>query len=164
MTPDVAALTTFTNGVGVLKYRNVKKDGTAGKDFGHSDADFPLFRLAEMYLIYAEATVRSGGNTGTAVNYINLLRQRAYGNATGNITAANLTLNFILDERARELYWEGFRRTDLIRYGVFTSNAYLWTWKGGVKNGRSVQDIRALYPIPSADLNVNPNLTQNPGY
>jgi hypothetical protein len=126
-----------------------------------------MFRLAEAYLIYAEAVKRggTGGSEATALQYINALRQRAYGNTSGNITNVNdLTLSFILDERARELYWEAKRRTDLIRYGLFTSNAYLWPWKGGVAGGTGVQEFRNLYPIPSAEINTNPNLKQNPGY
>ncbi|GAA4324606.1 RagB/SusD family nutrient uptake outer membrane protein [Mucilaginibacter gynuensis] len=162
--PTVPSLTTFTDGIGVLKFRNLKKNDAVGKDFGHSDADFPVFRLAEMYLIYAEAAIRTGSNTGTAVEYINKLQERARGNTSGNKTAADLTLNFILQERARELYWECQRRTDLIRFESFTSANYLWTWKGGSKAGRAVNATRALYPIPSADITVNPNLVQNPGY
>ncbi|MFX8844659.1 RagB/SusD family nutrient uptake outer membrane protein, partial [Acinetobacter baumannii] len=87
------------------------------------------------YLIYAESVLRggTGGDAATALGYINALRQRAYGNTSGNITATQLTTDFILDERARELYWEGFRRTDLIRYNKFVDATYLWPWKGGVK-------------------------------
>jgi hypothetical protein len=77
---------------------------------------------------------------------------------------ADLTADFILDERARELFWEGTRRTDLIRYNKFTSSTYLWAWKGGVKDGASVADNLKIYPIPSTDLTANPNLKQNVGY
>jgi hypothetical protein len=119
-----------------------------------------------MYLIYAESVLRNGtgGDVATALGYINLLRARAYGNASGNISAGQLTLDFILDERARELYWEGFRRTDLIRYNKFVESTYLWPWKGGVASGTGVSSIRKLYPIPSRDVNANTNLIQNPGY
>ena len=125
-----------------------------------------MFRLAEAYLIFAEAVLRggSGGGTEQALIYINNIRQRAYGNTTGNITSGQLNLNFILDERARELIWEGKRRTDLIRYDLFTTAAYLWPWKGGVKDGTAVSSTRNLYPLPSAEINTNPNLIQNPGY
>jgi len=98
------------------------------------------------------------------LGYVNALRQRAYTNTTGNITAGQLTTDFILDERSRELYWEGFRRSDLIRYGKFTESTYLWPWKGGVKSGSGVDAYRKLYPIPSADISSNPNLKQNTGY
>ena len=75
-----------------------------------------------------------------------------------------MDLDFILDERARELIWEGFRRTDLIRYNRFTTSDYLWAWKGGVKNGSAVADKFNLFPIPVTDILANPKLTQNPGY
>jgi len=106
----------------------------------------------------------SGGSAATALNDINILRGRAYGNSSGNITAGQLTLPFILDERAKELHWEGVRRTDLIRFGQFTEGTYLWAWKGNVLNGQAVGSYRKLYPIPSADLVANPNLVQNTGY
>ena len=95
-----------------------------------------MFRLADAYLMYAEAVLRGGGGSrGQALDYINALRTRAYGDASGNITDAELTLDFILDERGRELLWEGHRRTDLIRYGRFTGGVYIWAWKGGVAGG-----------------------------
>ena len=77
---------------------------------------------------------------------------------------SQLNLDFILDERARELYWEGFRRTDLIRYNRFVESSYLWPWKGGVRGGTNVDAFRRLYPLPSADISSNPNLVQNTGY
>jgi hypothetical protein len=158
--------TNFNDGIAVTKYRNVKRDGSLGSSQDFSDIDMPLFRLAEMYLIYAESVLRngSGGDVATAVQYINLLRERAYGNTNGDISSGQLTLSFILDERARELYWEGFRRTDLIRYNEFVESTYLWPWKGGVSGGTGVQSFRKLYPLPSKDINVNRNLVQNPGY
>lgn len=167
-TLEIEKITEFKQGLGVLKYRNLKKDGTFGQSLDFADIDMALFRLPEMYLIYAEATVKGGGASGgdvaTAVGYINKIRTRAYGNTDGNISAGDLTANFILDERARELYWEGFRRTDLIRYGRFTEGSYLWPWKGGVANGQGVPDIRKIFPIPSVELASNANLKQNPGY
>jgi hypothetical protein len=75
-----------------------------------------------------------------------------------------MTLDFILDERSRELYWEGHRRTDLIRFGKFTGGTYLWPWKGKVAEGAATEGFRDLYPIPSNDLGANPTLKQNPGY
>lgn len=167
---EINDISTFNDGLAVTKYRNVTRSGAAAPHIDPSgnftDIDFPLFRLPEMYLIYAEAVLRggSGGDVGTAVQYINKLRERAYGNTDGNITSGELTTDFVLDERARELYWECFRRTDLIRYNRFTTSAYLWPWKGGVKNGRAVEDWRNLYPIPSSDITANPNLEQNTGY
>jgi hypothetical protein len=158
---------TFTNGLMVYKYRNIKSGSTVGNvldgsDRRYADTDFPLFRLAEQYLIYAEAVVRGGGGSkGEAVGYINQLRNRA---GVSAISESQLTADFILDERARELYWECHRRTDLIRYGLFTSGAYLWEWKGGVQNGRSVDNHFNIYPIPSSDINANTNLSQNQKY
>jgi len=75
-----------------------------------------------------------------------------------------MTPDFILDERAREMHWEGTRRTDLIRYGKFVESSYLWPWKGGLVSGKSVDDKYKLFPIPAADLTANPNLKQNPGF
>ncbi len=160
-------VTSFTDGLGVNKFRNVTSTGAAGQDPTYCDVDLPLFRLPEQYLIYAESVLRggTGGDLTTATNYINLIRTRAYGGSlAGNITPSQLTTQFILDERARELFWEGFRRTDLIRYGLFTAGTYLWPFKGGVKAGAAVPDYRNLFPIPTLDLNANPNLKQNPGY
>lgn len=159
----------FDQGPHVKKYVNIRSDGGKVSDpTGYfADIDFPVFRLAEMYLIYAEATLRggAGGNAATALNYINLLRARAYGGtSSGQITASDLTLQFILDERGRELYWEGHRRTDLIRYGLLTTGTYLWPWKGGVASGTAVDSKYNLFPIPASVLASNPNLTQNPGY
>lgn len=162
---DINDITQFDNGFGVTKYRNLTRTGANGSSLDFSDIDMPIFRLAEMYLTYAEATLRGGsGDAGLALGYINKLRERAYGNNSGDISSGSLDLNFILDERERELYWEGFRRTDLIRYGKFTSGSYLWPWKGGVKSGTGVQDYRNLYPLPVKDVAANPNLIQNPGY
>ena len=154
----------FTDGFAVTKYRNVNRAGAAGQSLDFSDVDFPVFRLSEMYLIYTEAVLRggAGGDMGTAVANINKIRTRAYGNTSGNV--ATINLDFILDERARELYWEGFRRTDLVRYGKFTTATYLWPFKGGVANGKSVEDFRNIYPIPTDDITANPTLKQNPGY
>jgi len=157
---------TFTDGLGVCKFRNVTSTGAAGSNLTYSDVDLPLFRVPEMYLIYAEATLNggAGGTAAQALTYVNAIRERAYGGATGDITSTQLTLQFILDERARELFWEGFRRTDLIRYGLFTGSTYLWPFKGGAANGTNVSSFRNLFPIPQADLAANPNLKQNPGY
>ncbi len=162
---EINDLTNFTDGYAIAKYKNVTRTGAKGSSLTWVDIDFPIFRLAEQYLIYAEATARGGGGDATlALTYINNLRQRAYGNTSGNISTAQLTTDFILDERARELYWEGFRRTDLIRYNKFVEGSYLWPWKGGAKGGTAVDAYRKIYPIPSADISSNVKLTQNPGY
>ena len=157
-----------TSGFSPIKFRNKTRTGAdapnqdPAKDF--SDIDFPLFRFGEVYLNYAEAVLRggTGGNQATALEYINALRTRAYaGSTSGNINAGQLTLDFILDERGRELYFEAHRRTDLIRFNKFTTNAYLWAWKGGVKNGTAVDVKRNVFPIPNTDISSNPNLVQN---
>jgi len=157
----------FTDGYAVPKFTNVTSTGAQGKDATFVDTDFPLFRLGDIYLMYAEAVLRGGGggDLGTALNYVNLIRTRAFNGSTdGNITAADLTLDFILDERARELYWEGHRRTDLVRFGQFTNGTYLWPWKGGAKNGQTVDTKFNIFPIPATDVTANPNLRQNNGY
>jgi hypothetical protein len=163
---EINDLTNFKDGFAITKYKNIKSNNAPGSNLTWVDIDFPLFRLAEMYLIYAESAARTGSATEktNAVNYVNLLRQRAYGNANGNIAVAALSPDFVLDERARELYWEGHRRTDLIRFGKFTDGSYVWPWKGGVKGGTGVPAFRNLYPLPSADVSSNPNLKQNSGY
>jgi hypothetical protein len=155
----------FNDGIAAPKYQNVTSGGAAGSHPTHVDIDFPMFRLADAYLMYAEAQLRGGGgNATTALDYVNALRFRAYGDSTGVITAPQLTLDFILDERSRELLWEGHRRTDLVRYGRFTGGAYLWSWKGGAQAGTSTPAHLDLYPIPANELIANPNLVQNPGY
>ncbi|MFW5950770.1 MAG: RagB/SusD family nutrient uptake outer membrane protein [Gemmatimonadota bacterium] len=163
---EVGALGEFTDGYAYPKYRNISSQGVSGSHGTHSDTDFPMFRLADAYLMYAEACLRNGGGDceSTALGYVNEIRERAYGDESGNIAAGDLTLDFLLDERARELAWEAHRRTDLVRFGVFTSGERLWAWKGGVEEGQEVGDHRALYPIPATEMIANPNLTQNPGY
>ncbi len=154
----------FTDGVAAPKFTNLTSGGAQGSDPTFVDTDFPVFRLGEAYLIYAEAAVRTGTNLAQALTYVNQLRERAYGGTSGDITAAQLTQQFILDERGRELLWEAHRRTDLVRYGLFTGGNYLWSWKGGVKAGTSTDAHLNLYPLPYTELTANPNLTQNPGY
>ena len=161
----IGSISNFNDGVAAPKYRNVTSTGAPGSNATHVDTDFPMFRLADAYLIYAEAVLRGGGGSREqALTYVNALRQRAYGDASGNITDAELTLDFILDERGRELLWEAHRRTDLIRFGRFTGGTYLWAWKGGSAGGTSTEDFRNLYPLPASELTANPNLVQNPGY
>lgn len=156
----------FEDGYALVKFKNVTSTGALASSDEWTDTDWPMFRLADVYLMYAEAVLRGGegGNLGTAVNYVNEIRERAYGDNSANITSGELTLDFILDERARELYWEAHRRTDLIRFNRFTGGNYLWPWKGKVKEGTATDDKYQLFPIPSSDLNANPNLEQNPGY
>lgn len=152
----------WTDGYPSIKFRNTNFVGESLPS-SFSPTDFPLFRLADAYLMYAECAVRgaAGADMGTAVQYVNAVRTRS--NAS-TITQTDLTEQFIIDERGRELNLEGHRRTDLIRFGMFTGNSYLWPWKGGVKNGTSIPATYKLYPIPSSAIQANPNLTQNPGF
>lgn len=165
-TLEIDDLGNFSNGYAFVKYKNLTSTGEEGSDGptkgsgNYVDTDLAMFRLADIYLMYAEANLRGGGgDAGTALGYVNAIRTRA-----GALPVASLNLNFILDERGRELGWEMTRRTDLIRYGKFTTASYLWPWKGGVKDGQAVEDYRNLYPIPAKDIIANPNLQQNPGY
>ena len=163
-TKEIVNMGNFNDGYAVQKFRNVDVNGVRGSDKSgtFSDADFPIFRLADAYLMYAECAVRgAGGNLATATGYVNALRSRAKG---VTVTSGELTLNFILDERARELHWEGHRRTDLIRFGRFSGGSYLWPWKGNVAGGAPTQAFRDLFPIPANALSSNQNLQQNPGY
>ena len=161
---EIEAIGTFTDGYAITKFKNVTKTGAQGSDSSgnFTDTDFPLFRIEDVYLMYAEAALRGGGgDLNTAIGYMNQLRNRG-GNTFGKVTSINL--DFILNERARELYWEGHRRTDLIRFGKFTDGAYVWPWKGGVLEGTSTPSYLNVFPIPASDINANPNLSQNAGY
>ncbi|AZB07918.1 RagB/SusD family nutrient uptake outer membrane protein [Chryseobacterium sp. G0162] len=153
---------TWTDGYPSTKFRNLRTSGPSETtDF--SGADFPVFRLSEAYLTYAECAIRgaSTANLGQALTYMNELRGKR---TASTINAGNLTLDFILAERAREFNLEGQRRTDLIRFDKFTGGSYLWPWKGGVKDGTAISPNYNVFPIPNTALSSNPNLTQNPGY
>jgi hypothetical protein len=160
---DINDIGSFTDGYAVQKFRNINVDGTQGSDKSgtYSDSDFPIFRLGDTYLMYAECAIRGAGDLATATTYVNALRTRAN---TTTVNQGDLTLNFILDERARELHFEGHRRTDLIRFGKFSGGAYIWPWKGGVASGSPTQAYRDLFPIPANAMSANLNLIQNPGY
>jgi len=155
----------FATGYHIKKYVNIRSDGAAVSDptKTYADIDFPVFRLSEMYLIYAEAVLRGGttGSLGNALTYVNLIRTRA---SATPFSSADITLQNILDERARELFWEGHRRTDLVRYGQLTTTNYLWPWKGGIASGTSVDSKYNLFAVPAANITANPKLTQNTGY
>lgn len=162
--PNVDTLSAFSSGTLVTKYRNVTSGGVAGSDVegNFPDTDYPMFRLADVQLMYAEALLRggTGGTAGSALAQVNAVRARS-----GASALTSVSLDNILDERGRELFWEGHRRTDLIRFGKYTTG-YNWPFKGGVRAGRDVEATRVLFPIPNTDIVANPNLAghQNPGY
>lgn len=162
-TLNMDTLQSFTSGYATTKFTNETSAGVPGNSTGgvFASTDFPLFRSAEAYLIIAEASLRNGAPStdATALAAYNAVRSRAHASI-----ATSITLQDVLNERSREFYWEATRRTDLIRYGLFTTGTYLWAFKGGVLSGRSVEDFRNLYPLPSNDITANPNLKQNTGY
>ncbi len=160
---EIADVGTFTNGYAFPKFTNLKTDGTYTDIASFCNADFPVFRLADVYLMLAEC--QTVGNVAVNVNghdglyYFNLVRSRA-----GVSTKTSITATDILDERARELAWECHRRSDLVRFGKLTTSDYVWAWKGGAASGSAVDTKFNLFPIPSSDINSNSNLTQNAGY
>ena len=143
------------------KWSNLTDAGEIASDTANNGAetDFPMFRLADVYLMLAEAVLRGGDGAtmSDALGYVNLVRERAFGAGKGSIAQGDLTLDFILDERARELYTECTRRSDLIRFDKFTSG-YNWNWKGGVKDGKDVDSKYRYFPIPEAELSANPQM------
>ncbi|MFP9114112.1 RagB/SusD family nutrient uptake outer membrane protein [Flavobacterium sp. RHBU_3] len=157
----ITDISNFADGYGIKKWKNVTSEGVAGSDAAgnFADTDFPMFRLADAYLMYAECALRTGTHISEGVGYVNQVRTRSFAS-----TVTTIDLDFILDERARELYWEGHRRTDLIRFGKFTGGAYVWPWKGNTPNGSPTASYRNIFPIPANAMAANPLLTQNPGY
>ena len=174
---NLAMTSTFTCGYGYIKWRNVtKNDQPAPQGEAYTSIDFPMFRTGEAYLIAAEAILRGaqGGTRAQALSYVNEIRQRAYmsgkyakdgvrSDVAGTITDAQLTLDFILAERQRELASELVRRTDLVRFGKFTKGNN-WDWKNGERLGADVDDHFNVFPIPETERTNNPNLKQNDGY
>lgn len=158
---DIIGHDETTSGYRMNKWTNLTDDGESASDCGVSGAntDFPMFRLADVYLMLAEAQVRGGsGSSATeALGYVNLVRERAFGSTAGDVTAGDLTLDFLCEERLRELYLECIRRTDLIRFGKYVSG-YNWQWKGGVQDGTDVDTKYQFLAIPEAEYSVNPQL------
>lgn len=160
-------VTDRTGGYFVTKWSNLTDAGEAASNTSSDgvDTDFPVFRLADAYLMYAESAARTNTNMGTALGYINELRDNRNAAAVteSDLTATTdgIDYKFFLDERARELYWECVRRTDLIRFNCFTGSNYLWQWKGGVKDGVAVADKYKIYPIPATEISANPNLSND---
>lgn len=158
------ALYVFLNGWSCLKFNNIPHNmdqdsylATAASK-AYSDIDFPMISLGEIYLIYAEACMNLG-QANTALPKVQDLAARA-----GVTAPTSITQEWLIEERARELMWEGHRRTDLIRYGKFTSSSFLWTYKGGSFSGQGFDDHMKIFAIPASELASNPELHQNPGY
>lgn len=155
------AVSDFKNGLSLVKWTNLKSDNTGGSDLSWPDTDIPLFRYAEVYLIRAEANWRLKADAKTVKNDLDVIR----GRANARLFSENeITEENIRDEWCREFFMEGRRRSDLVRFGCFTGNKYVWDWKGGVANGTTVDSHFNVYPIPADDIMNNGNLSQNPGY
>jgi hypothetical protein len=152
----------FLQGKKITKFTNIRSDGAKASSPTFPDTDFPLFRMGDAYLVYAELAANGFGDKTVAAGYINDLRKRANINAA-TVTASEVTPDLVLNERAKELYWEGYRRQDLIRFGKYLSG-YNWEWKGGVKAGVALPEYRLLFAIPANELRSNSNLSQNIGY
>lgn len=164
-TYEIENITKSAEGYGVCKFLNYNSDNSTNTDPAFADMDWPFMRAAEAYLNYAEADARlNGGKTsqeGTRI--LNKLRARA--NASTRAESSNYSLNEICDEWAREFYFEGMRRTTLVRFGLFGGNTgYNWDWKGGESAGKDFEAYKNIYPIPLTQLQSNTNLKQNPGY
>ena len=155
-TLSIDDISTFKNGMGFQKFKNIQSNGEPGSDKGFVDVDFPVFRYADALLMLAECEL-NGVNCGGKAAF-DEVRTRA------GMPAIDLTEENLLEERGRELYLEGWRRSDLVRFGKFTSDSFVWQWKGGVKDGQGCPAHMALFPIPDSDRYANPNLVQNPGY
>ncbi|WP_337572266.1 RagB/SusD family nutrient uptake outer membrane protein [Prevotella sp.] len=152
----------FFSGIVTPKWNNNYAEGGTPHDSKFVDTDFFLFRVAEAYLNAAEAEMHlNGEGSDKAKGYIDKLRDRAHAEKH-----SSYTLNDVLDERARELYCEGLRRTDLIRFNQYGGNkaTYKWELKGGSDNGSNFDKTKNVYPLPSSEILANKNLTQIDGY
>ncbi|WP_293872572.1 RagB/SusD family nutrient uptake outer membrane protein [Flavobacterium sp.] len=170
---DISDISNKNQGYILAKYSNISSTGIPGPNSTFVNTDFPLFRLADAYLMYAEAQMRKDGATNastttnaTAVSlgYLNALRDRANGYDFPDFSQGQVNLQFIIDERSRELHWEGHRRQDLIRFGLYTGGTYNWSWKGNGQNGIAISNNLKVFPIPAQSIAADPNLIQNPGY
>jgi hypothetical protein len=173
------ALYVFTNGWSSLKFNNIPHDQTEEEFLptaateGFADVDFPMIRLAEIYLIYAEACMHTGGDASAQIAALRERAGLADGSAEGSAKSSGesagfivpIDTDFLVAERARELMWEAHRRTDLIRLGLYSSDTYLWPYKGGSSySGQSFPSHMNIFPIPPTELATNKALKQNPGY
>ena len=155
------AITDPLNGAAIVKWSNFHADGTAQHDQNFSDTDIPLFRLAEIYLTRAEAKFRLNGSQEGLAD-IQYVQGRA--NRPVDQQATSVDEKTLIDEWCREFYMEGRRRSDLVRFGLFTGSKYLWSFKGGVEKGSGIEPYYDIYPIPGKEIQNNPNLHQNPKY
>jgi len=151
-------------GIGVYKFTANNADGSQALNYNTAFActDFPVFRYADALLMRAEAKFRL--HDATAVDDVNAVRKRAFGNESGNISLGQLTADFLLAERGREFYYEAQRRTDLVRFGKFTDGNYNWAWKGNTLNGTNTDKHLNVFPIPADEISSNSNIQQNPLY
>ena len=147
------------NGASFVKWSNLHADLSTQHDQNYSDTDFPVFRLAEIYLTRAEAKYRLNGSQDGLADIL-LVQDRA----NRQIKASSVDEQTLIDEWCREFYMEGRRRSDLVRFGLFTGSKYLWSFKGGVENGAGIPTYYDIYPIPADEIKNNPNMTQNPKY
>ena len=153
------AITGPLNGASFVKWTNLHADGTAQHHQNFSDTDFPMFRLAEIYLTRAEAKYRLNGSQDGLADI-----QYVQGRANRQVLATSVDEQTLIDEWCREFYMEGRRRSDLVRFGLFTGSKYLWSFKGGSENGQGIPTKFDIYPIPGDEIKNNPNMTQNPKY
>ena len=153
------AITGPLNGASFVKWTNLHADGTAQHHQNFSDTDFPMFRLAEIYLTRAEAKYRLNGSQEGLADILEV-----QGRANRQIKASSVDDQTLIDEWCREFYMEGRRRSDLVRFGLFTGSKYLWSFKGGVEKGSGIEPYYDIYPIPGKEIQNNPNLHQNPKY
>ena len=147
------------NGASFVKWTNLHADGTAQHHQNFSDTDFPMFRLAEIYLTRAEAKYRLNGSQDGLADILEVQDR-----ANRQIKASSVDEQTLIDEWCREFYLEGRRRSDLVRFGLFTGSKYLWSFKGGSENGQGIPTKFDIYPIPGDEMKNNPNMTQNPKY
>ena len=153
------AITGPLNGASFVKWTNLHADGTAQHHQNFSDTDFPMFRLAEIYLTRAEAKYRLNGSQDGLADILEVQDR-----ANRQIKASSVDEQTLIDEWCREFYMEGRRRSDLVRFGLFTGSKYLWSFKGGSENGQGIPTKFDIYPIPGDEMKNNPNMTQNPKY
>ena len=153
------AITGPLNGASFVKWTNLHADGTAQHHQKFSDTDFPVFRLAEIYLTRAEAKYRLNGSQDGLEDIL-----KVQDRANRQIKASSVDEQTLIDEWCREFYMEGRRRSDLVRFGLFTGSKYLWSFKGGAEKGAGIPAYYDIYPIPDNEIKNNPNMNQNPKY